>query len=233
MNRLQCGKTTEKTIRMIDKVLPIVMVYEEKGVTEQVEACLDAAGFDEVGWVYAYRDGVGSMARAFNDSAVSVDPKEAKYLWFVTNVTFTPDVPKKLFETLENNRKAAAVHPAFDSSHGFIAKAKGVQPAHFIEWTAPMVRCEAFEDVGILDEDMPYVHFDLDWSHRAKKNGWTLLVDGRVRINHTYLHVRQPERISQIRAELRQMKHQASLEALKRKWGPNALADLCVGGNCG
>lgn len=203
-------------------------------MTEATEASLERAGFDLDAVIYANRDGVGSMSRAFNDAVINCfGGVEEKYIWFVTNVTFGPDLPASLLDALESNPKAAAVHPGMNSSHGFINKAKGIEPASFIEWAAPMIRTEAWEDIGELDEDMPYVHFDLDWSHRAKEKGWGLLIDGRERVSHTYLHIKKTNRISQIRSELRSLKHADSLLALNEKWGPNAISKLCVGGNCG
>lgn len=223
-------------MNLSDHILPVVLKYEEKGVTEATLRSLSGAGFCDADWIFADRDGVGSMSKAFN-RAIRIHELEyeveEKYIWFITNVTFPPNLPASLFEALESNQKAAAVHPAFNSSHGFINTAKSVTPAHFIEWTAPMVRYSAWEELGELDENMPYVHFDLDWSALAKGEGWQLLIDGRFRLDHTYLHIQQPERISQIRAELRSMAHEKSLAALVDKWGHNWRQELCKGGNCG
>lgn len=218
---------------MTDQILPIVLRYEETGVTEATEKSLSNAGFTV--WEYADREGVGSMARAFNRVMMELDQYEVdeKYIWFVTNVTFPPELPASLFEVLESNSEAAAVHPGMTSSHAFINNAKNVGPIHFIEWTAAMVRYKAWMDVGVLDEAMPYVHFDLDWSHRAKLNGWQLLVDGRVRVDHTYLHVKQPEKISRFRSDLRAYRHEASAQAMIDKWGNDWKTTLCKGGNCG
>jgi len=220
---------------MQSKILPIVLIYHEAGQTEATEAALRAAGFTE--WYYADRDGVGSMARAFNAAVTMLEHDYQKpipeYLWFVTNVTFPPDLPASLLDALESRPDAAAVHPAMDSSHGFINKAVNVGGCHFIEWTAPLVRYEAWQEIGQLDENMPYVHFDLDWSHRAKLEDWKLLVDGRHRVDHIYLHINQPERISQIRNDLRALRHEKSLQALIDKWGNNWKKTLCQGGNCG
>lgn len=216
-----------------DIILPIVMVYEEQGQLARTEKSLSDAGFSSC--VYADREGVGSMAKAFNravDIALERSGHE-KYFWFLTNVTFPAAMPDYLADVMECIPECAAVHPAFHSSHGFIANAQGVSDAHFVEWTAPMVNIAAWMQIGQLDEQMPYVHFDLDWSQRAKDAGWVLKVDGRHRLDHTYLHVNAPERISVLRRELRQYRHAASLARIHEKYGMNWKEKLCKGGNCG
>lgn len=214
----------------LKKIWPIVLVYEETGMTEKTEACLERAGFED--WGYVYREGVGSMAAAFNRGITDM-PKAAKFVWFITNVVFEPEMPLSLLQALENNENAAAVHPGFDSDHPPIRDAKGVQEVNFIEWTAPLVRRSALVHIGILDEELPYVHFDLDWSYRARDRKWTLLVDGRHRLGHTYLHRQAPETISVIRAKLRTLRHPASVARMVEKYGPDWIRKTCPGGNCG
>ena len=216
------------------KIQPIVLAYDEAGWTEKTTACLIAAGLDNIH--YADRDGVGSMAKAFNRSAAQVMIREQppEYIWFVTNVTFPPEMPAALLQAIEADERAIAIHPAFDSDHPHIRQyGQEVRPAPFIEWTAPLVWARGWEEVGPLDEAMPYVHFDLDWSRRAAIAGWSLLVDSRYRLGHTYLWKEAPEPISQLRRSLRSLRHAGSLARMEEKWGQDWRTKLCPTGTCG
>lgn len=213
-------------------ITPIVLIYEERNWTQQSTDCLRAAGLDNIH--YVDRDGVGSMAKAFNRGAKQVlsKRKKPKYLWFVTNVTFPAFLPGAMLEKMEDIVTAAAIHPPFDSDHPHIRKPNG-KWAPFVEWTAPFVRVDAWQDVGELDEAMPYVHFDLDWSHRATQAGWVLMVAETGRLNHTYLWCDAPEPISELRRQLRTLRHPASLARMQEKWGADWKTKLCPTGSCG
>lgn len=214
------------------KIQPIVLIYEERDWTQQTTACLRAAGLDNIH--YVDRDGVGSMAKAFNRGARQVlsKRKPPKYLWFVTNVTFPAALPGAMLEKMEETTTAAAIHPAFDSDHPHIRKPDG-EWIPFIEWTAPLVRVDAWQDVGELDEAMPYVHFDLDWSQRAKQAGWVLMATDAARMGHTYLWKDAPEPISHLRRQLRAIRHESSVARMVEKWGPDWRTKLCPTGTCG
>lgn len=214
----------------LEKIYPIVLLYEEAGWKKATEDCLSAAGFRQ--WDYADRDGVGSMSKAFNRAFYDISPRREKYIWFVTNVTFPPEMPAALLDVMEKHPKCAAVHPVFDSDHPHI-KTPPPGPVPFIEWTAPMIRIEALDDVGLLDEALPYVHFDLDWSYRAREAGWELRVDGTHRLQHTYLWKDAPEQISRMRRELRTLRHPASVARMIEKYGPNWKNITCPTGTCG
>lgn len=217
---------------MTDNVLPVVLLYDEPEWTERVFRCLEAAGFKQP-FATADRDGVGSMSKAFNEAVQHSAHRIDKYVWFLTNVTFPPELPAALYETLEADPACAAVHPAFDSDHPHIKNAARVDVVPFIEWTAPMIRLEALDDVGLLDTAMPYVHFDLDWSRRALDSDWRLKVDGRYRLEHTYLWKDAPHPISRFRRELRALRHDASVARMREKWGDDWMKKLCPTGTCG
>lgn len=226
----------------LSQILPIVLKYEEKGVTEKTVQCLLDAGFDKENIVFADRDGVGNMSRAFNTSMhilkteddleylqfrgeVRTRMMDIKYIWFLTNVEFPPEMPLSLLSAFDE--ETAAVHPAFESSHDFIRDAIGVVPeAPFIEWTAPMVRANTFYDLDGLDYNLPYWGMDLDFSYRAKQAGYVLKIDGRYRLKHAYLHLHAPEPISEIRKQLRALYDKATEERLIEKYGENWLQKL-------
>ena len=219
----------------IDSILPIVLIYEEKGWTEKTVQCLINAGFQEEQIVYANRDGVGNMSRAFN-SAVGksfslfqdkIDDLNfilgKKFIWFLTNVEFPPEMPLSLLSAFDS--ETAIVHPAFDSEHPHLTQAFGVVPdVPFIEWTAPMVRTSVFQELGGLDERLPYWGMDLHFSHQCRERGYCLKVDGRYRLKHNYLRVHSPEKISQIRKELRYLYDKPTEERLIEIYGEDYLS---------
>src|SRR5690606_20759401 len=167
-----------------------------KGWTEKRVQCLIDAGFEEKDIVFADRDGVGNISRAFNfhfrhrDSyswgSVGLLSEIYKFTWFLTNVEFPPEMPLSLLSCFD--RETAAVHPAFDSEHFHIKTAFGVVPdVPFIEWTAPMVRTSLFEQFGELDEQMPYWGMDLAFFKRCRDAGYMLKIVGCSQLNTNYL----------------------------------------------
>lgn len=227
----------------LSQILPIVLKYYEKGWTERTVKCLLDAGFSPDDIVFADRDGVGNMSRAFNTSThilkteddleylqfrgeVRTRMMDIKYIWFLTNVEFSPEMPLSLLSAFDED--TAAIHPAFDSQHHFIANTVGVAPeVPFVEWTAPMVRADVFIELSGLDENLPYWGMDIDFSYRAKKAGYILKVDGRHRLKHTYLHLHAlPEPITRIRKQLRELYDKPTEDYMISKYGENWLSLL-------
>ena len=202
----------------IDDICAIVLKYEEPGWTEQTVQCCEAAGITKI--VIADRDGVGNMSKAFNRGALEVYKTGLpQFVWLLTNVTFTPDVPLALMAAFDD--KTAAVHPCHDSDHAHL-KTCGHTPQEvpFIEFTAPMFRTEALEKIGGADESMPYWGMDLDWSSRAKQAGHNLKVS-LARVQHVYLrHQKSKHPISTFREQLRAYHHSHTEAALVQKYGP-------------
>jgi len=184
---------------MKGNIYPIILKYSEPGWTAKTVECLRECGFKK--WGEADRDGVGSMAKAFN-RAIGTAAWRYQYIWFITNVTFTPETKIMLLSAFDDD--TAAVHPAMrNSDHPHIRGPIKAVEVPFVEWTAPMIRTSALQQIGLLNEDMPYVHFDLEWSYRARVKGWKLKTQGQAEVKHEYLYRNQPEEISQIRARLR------------------------------
>lgn len=224
----------------INQILPIVLKYEEKGVTERTVQCLMNAGFGsgENDIFVADREGVGNMSRAFNRITrklwslfenrmddFNFYPAK-KFIWFLTNVEFPPEMPESLLSCFDQH--TAAVHPAFDSHHPHLNSMMPIvnNDVLFVEWTAPMVSVEAWKKIGQLDEKMPYWGMDLDWSYRAREMDYELKVDGRYRLKHTYLTDKAPEKISEIRRELRSLYDASTEERLIEKYGEGWLKKL-------
>jgi hypothetical protein len=201
----------------IDDICAIVLKYEEPGWTEQTIACCEAAGITKI--VIADRDGVGNMSKAFNRAVKSAGVFDSKYIWFLTNVTFTPDVPLALMAAFDPF--TACVHPCHDSDHAHL-KVCGHTPQEvpFVEFTAPMFRALHLWLLGDADETMPYWGMDLDWSYRAKQAGYNLKVS-LARVQHVYLrHQKSKHPISTFREQLRAYHHSHTEAALVQKYGP-------------
>lgn len=224
-----------------EEIQPIVLRYHETGWTEKTVACLLAAGFEESDIVYADRGGVGNMSKAFNvaffaslkkvehESPYEIHATPTKpFTWFLTNVTFPEQMPICLLELIKSDFQIAAVHPAFDSDHPHIKNAHGIsREVPFIEWTAPLVRSDIFFQC-LLDDKMPYWGMDLDWSYRIHEfAGYTVAVDGRHRLNHTYLRLNdQKEPVTLERERIRKTFDKATELRLIEKHGPDWLAKL-------
>lgn len=203
-------------LRTFEDLTCIVLEYKEPGWTEKTIAAIGKARIPHENIIYADREGVGSISKAFN---VAIQKVKTKFAWFLTNVTFAPQMPASLIEGLETTQ-AIAIHPAFESDHPHIKNARAVEYVPFIEWTAPMFDMRYFNDVGLCDEQMPYWGMDLDWSHRANQIYETpLAVDGRYRLQHQYLRHNAPHPISIIRRNLRALYDRDTQDRLIKKYG--------------
>lgn len=210
----------------MSKVLIVALEYLEDD-WQQTKACIEATGLPVV---YVSRDGVGNMARAFNNIAIpkNVIYTETRcgvfvndvYLWFVTNIVFDKDLPNKLAKAMDETG-FAAIHPAMKTSdhiHQWPDGSGEVKEVPFVEWTAPMVRADVFLN-NPLDEMLQYFYFDLDWSYRVKQQGYKVGVHHGAEINHTYLRNKKPHPISEIRKQLRNYWTPISQAHMESKYG--------------
>ena len=204
------------------KILIVLLEYLEPEFIQTLD-CVKETGLP---YEVVSRDGVGNMSRAYN--SILCDPTwEADYLWFVSNVTFNPQTPIKLAETLHDTGWAA-VHPAMPTSDHRFQWPNGIEVKEtpFVEWTAPMVDAELFS-YEPLDEMLPYYYMDLDWCHRAKLKGYKLGVDHSTRVDHTYLRNKEKSHpISQMRKQLRNYWTPISQRHMIEKWGKDWQKDL-------
>ena len=168
--------------------------------------------------LFADRDGVGNMSRAFNE-VFEMMPFNVEYVWFLTNVTFTPDVPEKLMQVLDSDPNIAAVHPAMatsDHRHLWPGETRDVP---FIEFTAPMFRAADFARF-MLDENTPYYYMDLIISHQLKQAGKRLVCVGDAEVHHTYLrNERKQHPITNIRKQLRDYHTPLSKRYMEQTFG--------------
>lgn len=171
--------------------------------------------------IYVSRDGVGNMARAFNN-VNQQDLTSFDFAWFITNIRFAANAPEKL-ERAMTETGFAGIHPAMhgsDHQHQHPDGSGAVKPVHFVEWTAPVVRTDVFKNFP-LEEGSPYWYFDLDWSYRVKQAGMQVGVHHGVEVNHTYLRNMQPHPITKLRRELRDWWKDPSVERMTAKYGPD------------
>lgn len=198
------------------KILIVLLEYLEPEFTKTLK-CVQDTGLP---FELVSRDGVGNMSRAYN--SILMDPTwNADYLWFVSNVTFEPDLPYKLGEAIVKN-DWAAIHPAMaGSDHKFQWPDKfNPNPVEtsFVEWTAPMVNAELFSE-NPLDEMLPYYYMDLDWCHRVKQKGHKVGVHKGAEIGHTYLRNKQEHPIGTLRKQLRNYWTPISQRHMIEKYG--------------
>ena len=200
----------------MSRVLIVLLEYYEPDFQQTVK-CVEAT---DLPFEVVSRDGVGNMSRAYN--SILMDPLwKADYLWFVSNITFDPDLPHKLAYEMAKG-EWAALHPSMSSSdHRFqwpIKDFQGTKETPFVEWTAPMVNAEVFSE-NPLDEMLAYYYMDLDWCHRVKNQGHKVGVYYGTKIEHTYLRNKKEHPISQLRKQLRNYWTPISQKHMLTKYG--------------
>ena len=169
---------------------------------QETQDCLSKVNYPVF---YADRDGVGNMSRAFNEAFDKYVKGKFEYVWFVTNITFAPDVPDKLLKEMQSNF-IDAIHPCMGNSDHLHLRSNGMGAATsvpFIELTAPMFDCEAFAYFKLCEET-PYYYMDLIISKQIKDAGGLLCVHNGAEVHHTYLRNKVKKHpISIIREQLR------------------------------
>lgn len=203
-------------ILMGNKLAIIALRYLEPEWEETVK-CLEATGLPIY---YAERDGVGSMSRAFNDAWNKFALWRYEYVWFVTNITFSPDVPFKLMRALIDDKDYAGIHPAMHSDHPFLKPDNSgkIKTVGFIEFTAPMFRSAAFDKFK-LDENVWYYYFDLILCDLLSSIGQSVVVHHGCEIGHTYLRNGVKHRITLIREQLRDLTLPAQKQYMRDNFG--------------
>lgn len=203
----------------LNKLIIVAIEYLEKDFQETRD-CIAATGLP-VYYVKRNPEGVGSLAEAINRGFRESGAIRYEYCWFVTNITFDPDVPLRLCRVL-NLTLAAAIHPAFSSDHAHLTAADpqklGFVQVPFIEFTAAMVRTCVFA-VHKLDEKMPFWGHDLDFGYRLLKAGFKILVHKNAGVYHTYIRNKYKSNTTLIRLQNRRNTDASTVHALKMKYG--------------
>ncbi len=199
--------------------------YTETWWEKETLACINQLPAN-VPVFYCHRepDGVGSLARAINSGFDEHRLVAFDYVWIVTNVLFAPTDFERLV-TIAQQRHWVGAHPGFHSDHPFLRPTsdrygRGDVVVPYIEFTAPLVHGPTFARY-LLDEQMPYVGHDLDWSWRVRRAGYHLGVARSVRINHVYnRHLSQVEEATKQRAAAREAAIAPTECRLVEKYGP-------------
>lgn len=200
----------------------ILLKYEEPEWLETVKCAFNT----DCPIIIADRSGCGNMAKAYNDAFIQNLPTilKYKYVWFVSNITFNRGV----FDSLVHAMRAGfdCVHPCFKSdhlhlNHNAFSNDGPMIEVPFVEFTAPMIKVDLFNQFH-LDDNMPFVGHDLDWSHRVREYGVKLYVDNRAFIDHSYLrHNAKGSDITEIRKMIRKSWEPHTTKALVDKYGPD------------
>jgi hypothetical protein len=209
------------------RIIPIVLYYEEPGYFDSTMKCLTASGLNR-DTIIVTREGVGSMSKAFNEGVLKAGGEfsSSDYLLWITNVSFDPKLPFQMLSQMQADNKIAAIHATHKSDHIHL-QSKAYKEIPFIELTMAMFSGVALNDVGGMDEQMPYWGMDLDWSYRARQKQYKLAVSGTPEVTHTYLrhstrnNPRMVHPISILRERLRALRDAQTLQALTKKYGTN------------
>ena len=87
----------------------IISIFYHETEWLKTKRCIEAAGLP-VHYVERNPKGVGSLAEAINRGFRESGATDYKYAWIVTNITFAPDVPARLEESM-NSTGYAVIHP--------------------------------------------------------------------------------------------------------------------------
>lgn len=206
------------------------VIYEEpdwKRTKRDILAC-------DVPTVFVDRGGVGSLAKAYNQgfyTLIDAYP-DLKYVWFVSNVTFTYRLVMQLVTAMERSGYDA-IHPCFTSDHLFCrCKGNGLREVPFVEFTAPIVRVDTYKQIP-LDEDMPYWGHDFDWGWKVRQAGGHIGVLDGVTLGHEYIRFRaksKPHPKTLKRRQLRLDTNAQTEEKLVRLYGEDYRKKLGVDG---
>lgn len=209
----------------MEKLAIVALWYLEPEFQQTLE-CLQKLNYPVF---YADRDGVGNMSRAFNEAFKKYVEGRFEYVWFVTNITFTPDVPDLLLDAMENGVAIHGIHPAMagsDHQHLWPGELKDVQNVPFIELTAPMFRTDVFSKFMLCIET-PYYYMDLIISHQIRKAGGQVAVHKGCEVGHTYLRNNKTAHpISEIRKRLRNYWTPLSKAYMEKTYGDDWTVEM-------
>lgn len=208
----------------MNKIAILAVIYHEP---EWLQTCSCIAECSTVPVFLTDRQGTGSLARAFNQGFLTNDLNRFEYVWFLTNITFSPLILPVLLAKIQQG-DFVGITPAFNSDHVHTrpVETDDVLEAPFIEFTAPMIRSAVFRQ-NLLDENLPYSGHDLDWGYRIRQKGHKLGVCHATKIEHVYIRHSQSKHPSTIdRLRLRDQFEEPTKQALRRKYGPDWFKKL-------
>lgn len=199
-------------------IIAVLLRYEEPEF-EQTLKCVNDCNLP---FIIAERNGYEGMTKAYNDCFKKHRDEILKfdYVWFVSNIIFD----QKVVDSLVKNMGAFdALHPSFISDHAHIRPNNtGIaKEAKFIEWTAPIIKTSLFDKL-LPDDRMPFWGQDIDWSFKAKANGYKIGVDYGCEIKHTYLRgLSNVHPVTELRKRVRKYWDEKTVKILIEKYGTN------------
>lgn len=187
----------------------------------QTEACIKKFN---VPVIWADRDGVGNLSRAFNEAFLyqlmndeNFSPLP-RYVWFVTNIQCDENLLSALVKAMDETNYAA-LHPAFQSSHSHHRPdgSNDIKEVPFVEFTAPIFRADIFEEY-YLDENLWYWYMDIDICLRMQADGHRFGVHHGVTLQHEYLNG-EAHFFSTIRSYMRAALKPVGVSRMNTKYG--------------
>lgn len=199
----------------------VALLYREPYYADTVD-CLARCDYPVT---YVERNkGAGNMSLAFNRGFELARSAGADLVWFTTDVTFDPRVPRRLAAALLGSPALAAVHPAHPSDHAHHRPdgSGELKAVPYVEFTAPMWRADAFEACGRLDEDHWFWYQDLLISREARSRGYDLAVHHGAEVGHVYRRTdAEPHPVTKMRYDLRRYRDPVEQRLLEKRFGAN------------
>ena len=117
---------------------------------------------------------------------------------------------------------AAAITPAFNSPHPvFHRRGRGLREVSWVDWCSPLVRMEAWADVGPFDSRFLGYGADLDWCKRARDRGWTFYVHDDLEVHHLGSETALSQGLQEQQGNVALMN-----QALGEKWGVGDWSEM-------
>ena len=195
MTRACCASLAAQTHRLLH--VRVVDNGSTSNTVEELRAACPAAEVVGTGRNLGFAGGVNAGLRAAGGFAAF------DCVWLLNNdAVCDPDALARLLAAAEADPRLAAVGCALREADGRggerqVAAGKRMRPPFYIprpprQGEAPdylcgaclLVRREALEDVGLLDESFFFFFEDADWSFRAVAQGWRIGVAEGVPVRH-------------------------------------------------
>lgn len=199
--------------------IAILSIKYEEFEWLKTRECIEATNYEPV-YVDRKPKGIGSLSEAINRGVQEI---EHEFVFLCTNIQFKKSVVDSLYNRIQELPKAAAICPVYKSDHSHLRPSSyafgfDLFEVPFIEFTAGLFRTDLLKEFP-LDEDMPYVGMDLDWSKRVKDAGYTLHSLKSAEIDHSYIRHSLHSEVTKKRLKARKNADAATILKLESKWG--------------
>ncbi len=193
---------------------PMVMAFDNGG-----ELGDDLPGVDLV----LHRKKNLMFARGWNWAMKVLQPSVYKYVWMLNDDL--EGVDRGMLDWLVRvfPDDAAIVTPAFNSPHPIFHPQPpgGLRQVSWVDWCCPLVRKEAWEDVGEFDPRFVGYGADLDWCRRAREKGWKFYVHNGLVVHHLGSATALSQGLQSKQGNVAEMNR-----LLKEKWGVKDWSEM-------